>query len=106
MARWAKWIPTLKFQAAGRRPLSGLDQGNVGIARPALLCRITAAIASWTKRSTQQASRCGEARADRDGRSIQPREQATAIAIRVQTKSCARQAWSMAKSRPRLVSIV
>ena len=36
----------------------------------------------------------------------QPRESETAMAIKVQAKSCARQAWSIAKSRPTLVSTI
>src|SRR5271165_2877966 len=42
MARWANWMATWKLHAAGSRPPAGVDQGKVGIARPAKLWRTTA----------------------------------------------------------------
>jgi hypothetical protein len=102
----AKWIATRKFQAAGRSPPSGVDQGKVGMARPAKLWRMTAAIAELDEdqRAADEPGRPHPGCRPAPAGSIQPREQATAIAISVQAKACARQAWSMAKSRPRLVA--
>ena len=74
---------------------------------PAKLWRITAAIASWQKINAQQTVPARRrAQATGTVRVSQPRVSDTAIAMSEQAKSWARQAWSIAKSRPRLVSTI